>query len=66
VAPTLQPVDRYMPPEPDWPDESPPDIPVHRFTVHRGMVVVVVIETPDWYSGLIQAAATRVRMDGAN
>jgi hypothetical protein len=55
-----------MPPELDRRDENPQDIPVHRFTVHRGMVVVVVIETPDWYSGLIQAAATRVRMEGAN
>jgi hypothetical protein len=66
VAPTLQPLSGHMPPEPNWPDENPRDTPVHRFTVHRGMVVVVVIETPDWYSGLIQAAATRIRMEGAN
>jgi hypothetical protein len=62
VAPTEQ----QMSSEPDWSTETPSDTPLHRFTVHRGMVVAVVIETPDWYSGLIQAAAARVRIEGAN
>jgi hypothetical protein len=56
-----------MPPEP-----TPPDDPaskaaiVHQFTVQRGMAVVVVIETRDWYLGLIQAALARVRLEGQN
>jgi hypothetical protein len=30
------------------------------------MVVAVVIETPDWDQGLIQAALTRIRLEGYN
>lgn len=39
---------------------------VHQFTVLRGMVVAVVIETRDWYLGLLQAALARVRLEGHN
>lgn len=39
---------------------------VHRFTVHRGMTVALVIDTRDWYSGLLQAAMARVRLEGHN
>ena len=39
---------------------------VHRFTVHRGMAVALVIDTRDWYSGLLQAAMARVRLEGNN
>lgn len=39
---------------------------IHEFTVFRGMVVVLTIETTDWYSGLVQAAVARVRIEGQN
>ena len=55
-----------MLPEPDR-DETPrrePD--VYCFTVLRGMTVAIVIETRDWYAGLIQAARARVRIEGSN
>ena len=39
---------------------------VHTFTVLRGMAVALVIETRDWYSGLLQAAVARVRLEGLN
>jgi hypothetical protein len=39
---------------------------VHTFTVFRGMSAAIVIETPDWYCGLLQAAAARVRIEGQN
>jgi len=39
---------------------------VHTFTVLRGMAVALVIETRDWYSGLLQAALARVRIEGQN
>jgi hypothetical protein len=39
---------------------------VHQFTVSRGMAVALVIETRDWYSGLLQAALARVRLEGQN
>lgn len=39
---------------------------IHEFTVFRGMVAVLTIETPDWYSGLVQAAVARVRIEGQN
>jgi len=39
---------------------------VHQFTVLRGMAVAVVIETRDWYLGLLQAALARVRLEGHN
>lgn len=43
-----------------------PEIPVHQFTVQRGMSVVLVIETTSWYSGLLQAALARIRLEGEN
>ena len=43
---------------------SPPV--VHQFTVLRGMAPVIVIETCDWYLGLLQAALARVRLEGHN
>ena len=39
---------------------------VHTFTVLRGMAVAIVIETHDWYSGLLQAALARIRIEGLN
>jgi hypothetical protein len=53
-------------PEPDPIDDAPPDTRVHRFTVNRGMKVAIVIETRDWYSGLLQAAVAQARIDGVN
>jgi hypothetical protein len=47
-------------------NEQPPEAIVHQFTVLRGMAVAVVIETRDWYLGLVQAAHTRVRIEGQN
>jgi len=44
----------------------PPDDVVHRFTVQRGMAVALVIETPDWYAGLLRAALARIRIEGLN
>jgi hypothetical protein len=38
----------------------------HQFTVLRGMTVALVIETRDWYSGLLQAALARIRLEGQN
>jgi hypothetical protein len=52
--------------EPDPSDNAAPDAVVHQFTIQRGMVVAVVIETRDWYPGLIQAALTRIRLEGSN
>ena len=46
-------------------DDAAPAI-VHQFTVSRGMAVAIVIETRDWYSGLLQAALARVRLEGQN
>jgi hypothetical protein len=49
------------------PSEGPaPDAVVHQFTVQRGMAVAVVIETRDWYLGLLQAALARIRLEGSN
>ena len=53
------------------PDEPRPrhdalDPVVHSFTVQRGMSVAVVIETRNWYRGLLQAALTRIRLEGQN
>jgi hypothetical protein len=60
-------VQGIMPPEPDVPsDTSAPRSVVYQFTVLRGMAVALVIETPDWYSGLVQAALARIRLDGCN
>jgi hypothetical protein len=39
---------------------------VHQFTVQRGMAVAIVIETRDWYRGLLQAATARIRLEGSN
>ena len=39
---------------------------VHTFTVLRGMAVAIVIETHDRYSGLLQAALARIRIEGLN
>jgi hypothetical protein len=50
----------------DFPEELADDAEVHRFTVQRGMAVALVIETRDWYSGLLQAAMARVRIEGQN
>jgi hypothetical protein len=40
--------------------------PVHQFTVNRGMLVVMVIETTSWYAGLLQAAVARIALEGQN
>ncbi|HEX6209372.1 MAG TPA: hypothetical protein VF136_01265 [Methylomirabilota bacterium] len=52
--------------QPDPPEDAARDEVVHQFTVQRGMVVAVVIETHDWYLGLIRAALTRIRLEGQN
>ena len=52
--------------EPESSQPSPPGPAVHQFTVLRGMAVALVIETCDWYSGLLQAALARVRLEGQN
>jgi hypothetical protein len=70
VAPALHPNDD-MATEPTPPEESgnsksaPPEV-VHQFTVSRGMAIALVIETPDWYLGLLQSAVARVRLEGDN
>jgi hypothetical protein len=66
VAPALH-SNAGMSPDPEPPpeDAAPPQV-VHQFTVQRGMAVAVVIETRDWYLGLIQAALARVRLEGDN
>jgi hypothetical protein len=46
--------------------ETPEGQVVHTFTVLRGMAIALVIETRDWYSGLLQAALARVRIEGQN
>jgi hypothetical protein len=40
--------------------------PVHQFTVQRGMMTVLVIETTSWYAGLLQAAVARIALEGQN
>jgi hypothetical protein len=64
-----------MLPEPEFHDDVPePGLEfqeddaatIHRFTVQRGMAIALVIETRDWYSGLLQAAMARVRIEGQN
>ena len=52
--------------EPDFPEETTTEAVVHRFTVQRGMTIALVIETRDWYSGPLQAAMARVRIEGQN
>jgi hypothetical protein len=51
---------------PEAPQPTPEGPVVHQFTVLRGMAVALVIETSDWYSGLLQAALARVRLEGQN
>jgi hypothetical protein len=65
VAPPLQ-SDSGMPPQPSRPEDSASPAVVHHFTVLRGMAVAVVIETRDWYLGLLQAALARARLEGYN
>ena len=50
----------------DFSEDIADDADVHRFTVQRGMAVALVIETRDWYSGLLQASMARVRIEGQN
>jgi len=65
VASALQ-FDTVMATEPAPPEKTPEGQVVHTFTVLRGMAVALVIETRDWYSGLLQAALARVRIEGQN
>ena len=61
-----------MLPEPEFHEEEaaaaaePIEPVVYHFTVQRGMAIALVIETRDWYSGLLQAAMARVRIEGQN
>ena len=55
-----------MVPDPDRDERLSREPDVHCFTVNRGMTVAIVIETRDWYAGLIQAALARVRIEGSN
>ena len=50
----------------DDPAPSEPASPVHQFTVQRGMLTVLVIETRSWYAGLLQAAVARIALEGQN
>jgi hypothetical protein len=52
--------------EPDSPAPTPTGPVVHQFTVLRGMAVALVIETRDWYSGLLQAAVARTMPPAAS
>jgi len=52
--------------EPAPSEKTPEGQVVHTFTVLRGMAIALVIETRDWYSGLLQAALARVRIEGRN
>lgn len=52
--------------DPNSSDDPGPQAITHQFTVLRGMAVALVIETRDWYSGLLQAALARVRLEGQN
>jgi hypothetical protein len=65
VALALHP-DTGMATEPTPSEKTPEGQVVHTFTVLRGMAVALVIETRDWYSGLLQAALARVRLEGKN
>ncbi len=55
-----------MQPDGDVPGEPSDHAIIQRFCVYRGMAIALVIEPPDWYSGLLQAAAARVRIEGQN
>jgi hypothetical protein len=48
------------------PQETQPAERLHHFTVSRGMMPVLVIETTSWYLGLLQAALARVALEGHN
>jgi hypothetical protein len=63
VAPPLH-RDTLMAGEPNSFEDTSPI--THQFTVLRGMTVALVIETRDWYSGLLQAALARIRLEGQN
>ena len=66
VALALQ-IWKAMVPEPEVPNDTrAPAVVIHQFTVFRGMAIALVIETPDWYSGLVQAARARIRLEGQN
>ena len=65
MAPALQ-RNGDMSHEPTPPEEPATEATVHQFTVMRGMSVAVVIETRDWYLGLLQASLARVRLEGHN
>jgi len=52
--------------EGDPPSDDQQQQVIYRFSVQRGMAVALVIETPDWYSGLLQAALARIRIEGHN
>jgi hypothetical protein len=52
--------------EPESTQPTPTGPVVHQFTVLRGMAVALVIETCDWYSGLLHAALARYRLYGQN
>ena len=58
--------DTNMSTAPQPPEPAPTGPVIHQFTVLRGMAVALVIETCDWYSGLLQAAMARVRLEGQN
>jgi hypothetical protein len=53
-------------PDQDVPREETRDATIYQFSVQRGMTVALVIETPDWYAGLLHAALARVRLEGQN
>ena len=55
-----------MLPGPDHDETLRREPDVYCFTVQRGMTVAIVIETRDWYAGLVQAARARVRIEGSN
>lgn len=48
------------------PQETAPTERLYQFMVHRGMTAVLLIETPSWYLGLLQAALARVVLEGQN
>ena len=64
VASALHPDTSMSDPTPS--EQVPEGQVVHTFTVLRGMAIAIVIETRDWYSGLLQAAVARVRIEGLN
>jgi hypothetical protein len=64
VASALHPDTSMNDPTPS--EQTPERQVVHTFTVLRGMAIAIVIETRDWYSGLLQAAVARVRIEGLN